>query len=76
MRETLKLYMDNGLCGTIDIPADLGNKKSDYEIIYFFTHKDVWDWAGSSEKDKNGNKDKYLALHKSNPEGFRNEQII
>lgn len=71
MKETLKLYGENGICENIDIPDALGEKKDDFEILYFFTHDDVKNWVDNSGYDTTGNKSKYEELYNSNPDMFR-----
>lgn len=71
MKETLKLYIDNGICGNIEIPETIGGEKDDFEILYFFTHDDVKSWIDNSGYDKEGNKEKYEELFSGNPEMFR-----
>lgn len=70
MKETLCLYARYGLCGKISIPDNIGEKEDDFEILYFFTHKDVINWTVNSRNDNKDNLKKYKELYSQNPQMF------
>ncbi len=72
IQEAIKLYARLGLCGNIAVPKSLGTSKKDFEILYYFTHGDVIDWANNSGYDADGNKKTYEHLYQSNPQMFVN----
>jgi len=69
MKETLDLYARYGICERINIPDNIGENEEDFEILYFFTHKDVIDWTVNSTNDEENLK-KYKELYSQNPKMF------